>query len=95
MIFISRLYIENDDRGKLKVNEIDEGYTQNKFDITNLTEREKEILNLLSKGLSNKEISKILKISYNTVKNHLYNIYKKMNVSDRMQAVITANINQS
>ncbi|MET3195716.1 response regulator transcription factor [Bacillus sp. OAE603] len=55
-----------------------------------LTSREIEILGLLSKGLSNKEISKELTISDKTVKNHVGNLLQKMEVQDRLNAVIKA-----
>jgi DNA-binding NarL/FixJ family response regulator len=55
-----------------------------------LTDREKEILICLVEGLSNKEIADRLFISDNTVKIHVSNIYKKMNVRSRSQAVISA-----
>jgi DNA-binding NarL/FixJ family response regulator len=46
-----------------------------------ISRREREILNLLSKGCSAKEISESLSISYHTVRTHQKNIYKKLNVS--------------
>lgn len=52
-----------------------------------LTEREKEVLNLLLKGKSNKEISTITHISTDTVKTHLQNIYRKFGVKSRLEAV--------
>lgn len=55
-------------------------YTKEKY---NLTNREKEIVSLVSKGLSNKEIAENLYISVYTVKEHMKNISKKMNVSSR------------
>ena len=55
-----------------------------------LTEREKEILNLIAKGLKNKEISEKLFISEGTVKIHINNILRKLGVSDRTQAIIIA-----
>lgn len=54
------------------------------------TKRECEVLQLLAEGMSNRSIAKTLKISEKTVKNHVSNIFKKMNVNDRTQAVITA-----
>ncbi|KYO66480.1 response regulator [Thermovenabulum gondwanense] len=54
----------------------------------NLTSREIEILRELAKGLSNKEIADKLYISEKTVKNHLTNIFQKMGVNDRTQAVL-------
>jgi DNA-binding NarL/FixJ family response regulator len=56
----------------------------------NLTEREIEILNLISMGASNKEIAEKISISDNTVKTHLYNIFKKIKVTNRLQAAIWA-----
>jgi DNA-binding NarL/FixJ family response regulator len=56
----------------------------------NLTEREIEILNLISMGASNKEIAERIFISDNTVKTHLYNIFKKIKVTNRLQAAIWA-----
>ncbi|KWU55388.1 LuxR family transcriptional regulator [Bacillus mycoides] len=55
-----------------------------------LTEREKEILFELVKGLSNKEIAEVLYISDKTVKIHINKIFKKLNVKSRSQAVIYA-----
>lgn len=55
-----------------------------------LTTREIEALNLISKGMVNKEIAKQLYISEKTVKNHVNNIFKKLNVSNRVEAVIFA-----
>jgi DNA-binding NarL/FixJ family response regulator len=49
-----------------------------------ITEREKEIIFSVMKGLSNKEISDNLFISVNTVKTHIANVYQKMGVSQRM-----------
>lgn len=57
---------------------------------TPLTRRELEILSQLSNGLSNFEISKNLNISENTVKKHISNIFIKINVKDRTQAIIYA-----
>jgi len=52
-----------------------------------ITERELEIIKLILKGKSNKEIEEELYISLGTVKNHLYNIYKKLNIKSRTQLV--------
>ena len=48
-----------------------------------LTSRQKEILSLLRKGLTNVEICKALNISANTVKVHLANIYRILEVTNR------------
>ncbi|AJD29479.1 MULTISPECIES: LuxR C-terminal-related transcriptional regulator [Clostridium] len=52
-----------------------------------LTEREKEVLEILLKGASNKQIGERLNISLATVKTHMINIYSKLQVSNRVQAV--------
>lgn len=59
-------------------------------EIQSLTAREKEIVSLVAKGLSNKEISEKLYVSELTVKTHLKNIFKKLNVSSRTQAILVA-----
>lgn len=53
----------------------------------NLTSREKEVLHLVLEGLNNIEVGDYLKISIHTVKNHITNIYRKLNVTDRVQAM--------
>lgn len=55
-----------------------------------LTEREIDVLSLIARGLSNSEISENLYISLNTVKTHIKNIFQKLEVEDRTQAVMTA-----
>jgi DNA-binding NarL/FixJ family response regulator len=56
----------------------------------NLTPREIEILTLLALGLANKQIAHRIKISDKTVRNHISNIYQKVKVVDRSQAVLYA-----
>lgn len=56
--------------------------------IDSLSERELEVLRLVSAGFLNKDIAEKLFISERTVKNHLFNIFKKINCSDRTQAAI-------
>ena len=55
-----------------------------------LTAREQEVLGLLTAGLGNAEIAAELGVSTNTVKNHLYSIYRKLGVTSRGQAFATA-----
>lgn len=55
-----------------------------------LSPREMEILQFVTHGLSNKEIATRLRISQQTVKNHMTSILKKLNVQDRTQAAVTA-----
>jgi DNA-binding NarL/FixJ family response regulator len=52
-----------------------------------LSKREKEILEMLSKGLLYKEISDALFISTETVRKHVYHIYEKLHVNNRVEAV--------
>lgn len=52
-----------------------------------LTEREREMLELLLKGKSNKEISNLTYVSTETVKTHLQNIYRKLGIKSRLEAV--------
>ena len=58
-----------------------------------LTNREYEVLTLLASGHNNKQISKHLAVTQSTVKNHVTNIFIKMKVNDRTQAVIKAALN--
>ncbi|OGS91049.1 MAG: DNA-binding response regulator [Gallionellales bacterium GWA2_60_18] len=53
-----------------------------------LTEREREILQLLSRGESNKSIALTLSISYDTVKQHVRHILNKLNLSSRVKAAV-------
>jgi DNA-binding NarL/FixJ family response regulator len=55
-----------------------------------LTQRESEVLRQLALGLTNKEIAQALHISYETVKEHVQHILRKIGVSDRTQAAVWA-----
>lgn len=55
-----------------------------------LTERELEILRLISQGLNNQEITQKLVLSPKTVRNHITNIFSKLQVADRAQAIVRA-----
>lgn len=55
-----------------------------------LTQRESEVLRQMALGLTNKEIAKMLGISYETVKEHVQHILRKIGVSDRTQAAVWA-----
>lgn len=63
--------------------------TPEKFDATKLglSNRELEVLELLAQGYSNQEVADVLFVSLNTTKTHISNIYTKLNVKRRTQAV--------
>lgn len=69
-----------------------EGPTRNKRDemAEALTEREQEVLELLAESKTNREIGDVLSISDRTVQTHLSNIFHKMGVSRRTEAVLAA-----
>jgi len=56
-------------------------------ELATLSNREKEILELLSRGLMYKEIAAALFISQETVRKHVYHVYEKLHVSNRVEAV--------
>jgi two-component system response regulator DegU len=55
-----------------------------------LSQREREVLRLVARGYSNKMIGRELRISNQTVKNHLWAAFRKLRVEDRTGAVIVA-----
>lgn len=63
---------------------------QSKSAFPELTERELEILRLISQGLNNSEIANKLVLSPKTVRNHITNIFSKLQVADRAQAIVRA-----
>ena len=69
-------------------------YLVNKADddkkIVGLTKREVQVLKLVAEGMFNRDIAEKLEISERTVKNHIANIFKKIQVSDRTQAAVFA-----
>jgi DNA-binding CsgD family transcriptional regulator len=83
ILVIPKLF-ETIDREVVKIKE------ENKFEkkVNNLTERELEIYNLLVKGKKNHEIAEELFITDNTLKTHLRNIYKKLNVAGKKELPI-------
>ncbi len=55
-----------------------------------LTTREREVLDLVARGLGNQEIARRLSISHRTARNHVSNIFTKLQVGDRAQAIVAA-----
>ena len=60
------------------------------LDSSPLSEREKQVVELISQGFKNKEIAERMFISEQTVKNHLHNIFDKLGVSDRLELALYA-----
>lgn len=58
-----------------------------KLNYFELSKREKEVINLISNGLSNDEIADKIFVSKNTIKTHIKNIYTKLDVKNRIQAI--------
>jgi DNA-binding NarL/FixJ family response regulator len=69
---------------------LDRQYIDRERSCGGLTSREMETLVLVAKGLVAKEIARTLSISEKTVRNHISNIYRKLDVYDRSQLVIYA-----
>jgi DNA-binding NarL/FixJ family response regulator len=55
-----------------------------------LTGREQEVLDLIARGYNNAEIAEKLSLSPKTVSNHISNIFSKLQVADRAQAIVRA-----
>ena len=64
--------------------------TSPSLDSSPLSEREKQVVELISQGFKNKEIAERMFISEQTVKNHLHNIFDKLGVSDRLELALYA-----
>lgn len=58
--------------------------------VLSLTYQEMRVLRHISRGLVNKEIARELKVSVNTVKNHIASIFRKLNVNTRTEALVKA-----
>ena len=58
-----------------------------KIDVLGLSKRELEVLELMAKGLSNQEIASALFVSLNTIKTHCSNLFEKLEVKRRTQAI--------
>ncbi|WP_307203391.1 response regulator transcription factor [Paenibacillus harenae] len=58
--------------------------------LPDLTEREREVLTLIAQGFSNSDLANRLFLSPKTVRNHITNIFSKLQVADRAQAILRA-----
>ena len=72
------------------LNDMTKGVNTKENNLSKLTERECDVIRAIARGKSNSEIADTLFISERTVKNHITNIFKKINVHDRTQAAIFA-----
>ena len=69
------------------INQIKLAPGHNAVQLNQLSKKELEVLKMLTQGVSNTEMAHSLNISFHTVKTHIYNIYKKLNVKNRAEAV--------
>jgi DNA-binding NarL/FixJ family response regulator len=74
-------------KNKISKSFVNVSTTVNEF---RLTEREKEILNLIIGGLTKRKIAELLNLSYHTIDSHLRNIYRKLGVQSKSQAITKA-----
>jgi len=70
-----------------KVIKVFQPVVQHNTDVENLTKREREMLDMLAKGYRYKEIADQLFISFETVRTHIHNIYEKLHVQSRTEAL--------
>lgn len=62
--------------------------------MVDLTERELDVLRLVTLGLTNKEIAQKLTVTTHTIKAHVSSIYEKLSVSNRLQAAVYALVHE-
>ena len=82
--------IELSDELNLRLERDKKDATEMEKEAEALTEREREVLKALSKGYSNQKLAELLVVSPKTVQNHLYNIYHKIGVGSRSEAILWA-----
>jgi len=84
------LHSSRDDRPESWIDSSEHRREARELDRVHLTRREREVLALLCEGASNKVIARRLRISSGTVKVHISNIFRALQVSNRLQAVLVA-----
>lgn len=97
LTYISAVYFEDEDLPEQFTRKLVQSFqaqieneaTERKIEvqISKLTEREREVVIQLSKGLTNREIAETLVVSEHTIKNHLKNVMQKLHVTNRVQLV--------
>ncbi len=87
-ILSNKIFVQESIMKEMKNTDMDRN--SDLYKINSLTKREMEVLVQVANGMFNKEIAISLNISERTVKNHLSNIFKKLEVSDRTQAAVIA-----
>ena len=87
-ILRQKKYIQDSMSSKIRMEVLQQKNEKQKVNM--LTKRETDILILVANGFLNKEIANYLNITERTVKNHLSNIFKKIEVADRTQAAVFA-----
>jgi len=89
-LFKGEMWLSRDIMAKCILSQRSAGESSNKKDVIFLTQRELEILSMVVSGATNEEIAARICISPHTVKTHIYNIFKKINVPNRLQAALWA-----
>lgn len=90
LYYIKELYAGGSPMSPSIVRKIWQSFSVPKVDTKsyfNLTEREQEILMLVAEGMKEKEVAEHLHISLNTVKSHVYKMYQKLEVKNRIEAI--------
>jgi LuxR family maltose regulon positive regulatory protein len=82
--------VETDGKGRTTKGEVPSSVVRRLSLVEPLSERELEVLQLIAEGLTNQEIASRLVVSLNTVKAHCRNVYGKLGVNNRTQAVVRA-----
>jgi two-component system, NarL family, nitrate/nitrite response regulator NarL len=88
--FLPSQLVAQSERGRNEAGYQNLAYPKKNNPLRKLTPREREVLSHLTGGLSNKEIARKLGLQEITIKVHLKGVYRKLNVSNRTQAVTTA-----
>ena len=88
-LFKGEMWLSRDIMAKCILSQRSAGESSKK-DVIFLTQRELEILSMVVSGATNEEIAARICISPHTVKTHIYNIFKKINVPNRLQAALWA-----